>query len=419
VPCEDAAVTDRLDAANHLARDTFGAAPAWRFFVPGRIEVLGKHTDYAGGRSLVCAVPRGFGVATFPSDDRDVLVVHAGAGERLRCALDDLPPRETGWRAYALAVVRRLSRNFPGARLGARIVFDSDLPHAAGISSSSALVVALAEALIARAGLEETTAWQTAIRSDEDRAGYFGCIENGAPFGPLTGDAGVGTHGGSEDHAAIVMSRAGELRMFSYDPIRLESVVAMPPRWTFVVAFSGVHAAKGEGRQADYNHLALACRAIVDAWREHHPSDRRTLGQLVRDGALPHAPVAQGFSPALAWRLEHFAAEDARVAEAAAAFARGNIRRIGELAAQSHDAAARLLGNQVPETHALVNLAREAGAVAASAFGGGWGGSVWALVPDAEAHAFLEHWLGAYRTQHPHPPATGFVSPPSEGIVRG
>jgi galactokinase len=411
-------VTAGLDAADRLARETFGAPPAWRFFVPGRIEVFGKHTDYAGGRSLVCAVPRGFSVATLPSDDRDVLIVHAGMGEQLRGALDDLPPQETGWRAYALAVVRRLSRNFPDAPLGARIAFDSDLPHAAGISSSSALVIALAEALIARAGLEETTAWQSAIQSDEDRAGYFGCIENGASFGSLTGDAGVGTHGGSEDHAAIVMSRAGELRQFSYDPIRLESVVAMPPGWTLVVAFSGVHAAKGAGRQRDYNSLALACRAIVAAWRERHPRDTRTLGQLVRDGALPHGPVAQGFSPALARRLEHFAAEDTRVGEATAAFARRDIRRVGELAATSHDDAARLLGNQVPETNDLVALATALGAAAASGFGGGWGGSVWALVPCADAAGFLAQWLEGFRGRHPDCDATGFISPPSSGLIR-
>jgi galactokinase len=417
-------VTGWTAAADRLAHDAFGAPPAWRFFVPGRIELFGKHTDYAGGRSLVCAVPRGFTVAAQPSDAGDVLIVHAGAGERFHGTLDDLPPRDDGWRAYALASVRRLSRNFPGAALGARIVFDSDLPHAAGISSSSALVIAIAEALVARGRLQERAEWREAIRSDEDRAGYFGCLENGADFGTLAGDAGVGTHGGSEDHAAIVMSRAGQLRQFSYDPIRLERVVGMPAGWTFVVAFTGVHAAKGAERQQDYNRLVRECRAMVEGWRAGHPGDTRTLGQLVRDGALGRDvdhrdPVAQGFSPAMVRRLEHFAAEDARTADAADALGCGDLARLGALAATSHDEAARLLGNQVPETHALVTLAREAGATAASAFGGGWGGSVWALVPDADAGPFLEHWLGAYRGRYPNRPSTGFISQPSEGIVRG
>jgi galactokinase len=407
-------VTPWLDNAERLARDTFGAAASWRFFVPGRIEVFGKHTDYAGGRSLVCAVPRGFCVGVVPGDEPAVEIVHAGAGERLLCGLDDLPPQATGWRGYALAAVRRLRANFLDAPLGARIVFDSDLPHAAGISSSSALVIAVAESLIARGRIEERAAWQDAVRGDEDRAGYFGCIENGADFGPLAGDAGVGTHGGSEDHAAIVMSRAGEMRQFSYAPIRLERAVPMPAGWTFAVAFSGVHAAKGAERQAEYNHLALACRAIVDAWRTQHPDDRRTLGALARAGVLGDLTL----SPDLAARLAHFAAEDARVADAAEAFAGGDIARVGDLAAMSHDAAARLLGNQVPETHALVALAADRGAAAASAFGGGWGGSVWALVPSADAAAFLEEWLAAYRARYPEHPSRGFIAPPSSGIDR-
>jgi galactokinase len=408
-------VTGWTDAADRLALDAFGAAPRWRFFVPGRIEVFGKHTDYAGGRSLVCAVPRGFTVAALPGDDRAVHIVHADTGERLRCPVADLPAGSWGWRGYALAVVRRLAANFPDAGLASRIVFSSDLPPAAGISSSSALVIAVAEALVARAGLEEAAAWQAAIRGDEDRAGYFGCIENGASFGSLTGDAGVGTHGGSEDHAAIVMSRAGELRMFAYDPIRLERVVPMPPGWTFAVAFTGVRAAKGADRQQDYNRLALACRAIVDAWRARHPGDRRTLGELARAGAVADLDLPRD----LAARLEHFAAEDARVAEASDALARGDMDRLGKLAATSHHEAARLLGNQVPETNELVRLAGELGATAASAFGGGWGGSVWAMVRHADAGGFLERWLKAYGARHAGRPGMGFISPPSNGVIRG
>lgn len=407
-------MTAWTENADRLARETFGLPPSWRFFVPGRIEVFGKHTDYAGGRSLVCAVPRGFTVGVVPADDSVVEIVHAGTGERLRCRLDALPPRESGWRGYALAAVRRLAANYPGAPLGARIVFSSDLPHAAGISSSSALVIAIAESLIARGEIEPSQAWRGAIRSDEDRAGYFGCIENGADFGPLPGDAGVGTHGGSEDHAAIVMSRAGEMRQFSYAPIRLERVVQMPEGWTFVVAFSGVHAAKGAERQGDYNHLALSCRAIVDRWRARHPDDTRTLGELARAGVLDE----RALPPSLATRLAHFAAEDARVADASDAFARQDVARIGILAAESHDAAARLLGNQIPETNMLAELARDLGAAASSAFGGGWGGSVWALVKSVQAEDFLAKWLSAYRARCPKQPSAGFIAPPSGGIVR-
>ncbi|MEX2663518.1 MAG: galactokinase family protein, partial [Vicinamibacterales bacterium] len=145
---------ERFSAVDAAARDAFGAEPRWRFFVPGRLEVFGKHTDYAGGRSLVAAVPRGFAVAALPGDGRRVVVLDAASGERGECDATAPAAGARGWLQYAVTVVGRLAANFPGAELSARIVFTSDLPRAAGISSSSALVTAMAEALVARADLE-------------------------------------------------------------------------------------------------------------------------------------------------------------------------------------------------------------------------------------------------------------------------
>lgn len=386
------------------------AARFHQWFAPGRIEVFGKHTDYAGGRSLVCAVPRGITLSAEPAADGLVVIDDLDAGESAVCSARGEGAID-GWRCYPRTVVRRLAANFPRADLSARLRFSSDLPQAAGVSSSSALVIAIAEALIECSGLERADEWRAVIRSAEDRAGYFGCIESGAAFGPLAGDGGFGTHGGSEDHAAIVMSREGELRQFSYAPLALDDVVQMPDGWTFVVASTGVTARKAGGAQADYNRLSLATAAIADAWRVSHPGDDRPLGRLARAGEL----FGWQPPPALAERLAHFIAEDARVAEASAAFARSDIAAIGELAAASQVDADRRLGNQIDETRALVTLAHEAGAPAASTFGAGWGGSVWALATETDAAAFLGEWVAAYRRRYPDRPSEGFVSPPSAG----
>lgn len=384
-----------------------------RWFVPGRIEVFGKHTDYAGGRSLVCAVPRGITVEAERAADGLVLIEDRTEGDRAEFSSRG-EGADAGWRCYPRTVIRRLAANFPRANFSSRIRVTSDLPQAAGISSSTAFLVGIAEALVDCAGLEADDLWRQVIRTPEDRAGYFGCIENGASFGPLAGDEGFGTHGGSEDHAAIVMSCAGELRLFSYSPIQLQQVVPMPAGWTFAVLSSGVTARKAGEVQAHYNRLSLSTVAIVEAWRGTHPGDDRPLGRLAREGEL------RGWRPpeALKDRLEHFVAEDARVAEASEAFMRGDVAAIGELAGASQADADRLLGNQIDETRALVALAREIGAPAASAFGAGWGGSVWTLVQETDADAFLTEWHAAYRKRYPERPAAGFVSPPSAAAHR-
>ncbi len=155
--------------------------------MPGRIEVFGKHTDYAGGRSLVAAVPRGFAVAAAPRGDglvtaRDVRWASAmEVDSRIR------PRPFHGWSNYVAVVARRLARNFPGAALGADVTFMSDLPRAAGVSSSSALVVGIALALIRRAALETRPEWRAAIQDPLDLAGYLGAVENGLTFRTLAG----------------------------------------------------------------------------------------------------------------------------------------------------------------------------------------------------------------------------------------
>ena len=131
-----------LAAEALLKRGHPGGRPALAFFVPGRVEVLGKHTDYAGGRSLVAATDRGFSLVVLPRGDSHLDLVDAA---RQRChdfALSRDAEAEPGdWTCYPAAVVRRLARNFPAKDgrpelLGADVAFVSNLPSAAGMSSS-------------------------------------------------------------------------------------------------------------------------------------------------------------------------------------------------------------------------------------------------------------------------------------------
>jgi len=108
----EAEVSGRL-ALTERVSDVFerhtGRPPRWGWFVPGRLEVFGKHTDYAGGRSLVAAVPRGFLVAAHPRDDGIVSVVDARWRDAVAIDPGDHARAYKGWTNYAAVVARRLA----------------------------------------------------------------------------------------------------------------------------------------------------------------------------------------------------------------------------------------------------------------------------------------------------------------------
>jgi galactokinase len=391
-----------------LTRRACKSAPRW--FVPGRIEVLGKHTDYAGGRSLLCAVERGLCVVARARSDETVRVADAVLDVETRLPFS----REAGagegtWTAYPSAVVRRVARDFPGPLCGADIAIASDLPRSAGLSSGSALVVAIFTALAHVNELEGHAAYRSNIRNPEDLAGYLGAVENGLSFGGLAGDRGVGTFGGSEDHTAILRCRAGRLAQYAFCPVRFEREVGLPPGWTFVVAASGVSAEKAGGARESYNRLSLAAAAIFELWRGGGGSGE-TLGKAVRAPGAPErireilTLSSHPRFPArdLRDRFEQFLEEsEVLVPAAAEAFETGNAAALGDAVARSQAGAERHLRNQTPETIGLVASARALGAIAASAFGAGFGGSVWALVPAGKADVFRKSWEQDYRRRFP------------------
>jgi len=394
---------------------------AGSFFVPGRIEVLGKHTDYAGGRSLLAAVDRGFVVVAASRSDGVVRVTDAATGQSVELDGATGAAQAPGWSTYPQTVVRRCALNFPGAAGGADIAFASDLPQAAGLSSSSALVVAMFLALDAVRGLSGTPEYSAAIGSTEDLAGYLGAVENGLSFGALAGDAGVGTMGGSEDHTAILCARPGRLVQYSYAPVRFEGDVPLPAGFCFAIGSSGVRAEKAGAALQSYNRLSTATRRLVELWRGPGAGDADTLADIVAGdgGGLRLREIVHQHAPAevneLLPRLAQFAIESEDIVPAArAALALGDLPAFAEHVRRSQHHAEESLLNQIPETVALVRGALEHGAVAASAFGAGFGGSVWALVSEDRADEFLASWRADYAAAFSeHGDAEFFVTPAS------
>jgi galactokinase len=377
-----------------------------RWFVPGRIEVLGKHTDYAGGRSLLCTAERGLCVAAVPRMGSVVRITDVVRRQTVEFELSpELEIPVLGWAVYPSVVTRRLARNFPGIGHGADIVLASDLPSAAGMSSSSALVIAIFAVLRAVNRLADRPEYAENIQTVEDLAGYLGCIENGQTYKALVGDAGVGTFGGSEDHTAILASQPGHIKEYRFCPVHFERAMPLPPDCVFVIGVTGVVADKTGAAKANYNRASLGVSSILNIWRAASGKDSPTLAAAATSS--PGAPeqiraaLRASSSADVAWLLHRFdqflLESETIIPQAAEALAHADLATFGKLVNDSQAAAENLLGNQVSETIWLTHQARALGAHAASAFGAGFGGSVWALVRRDGAEDFSRRWQHAYK----------------------
>eukprot|EP00929_Paragymnodinium_shiwhaense_P059898 TRINITY_DN29965_c0_g1_i3.p1 TRINITY_DN29965_c0_g1~~TRINITY_DN29965_c0_g1_i3.p1 ORF type:complete len:508 (-),score=100.25 TRINITY_DN29965_c0_g1_i3:220-1743(-) len=427
---------------------------ALAFWVPGRIEVAGKHTDYAGGRSLLAATTKGFAVVALPRADNvcRIFTAFGMSRERKSAVLHiskDLEAEQGHWSAYPAAVIRRLAKNFQISK-GADIAVECDLPESSGMSTSSAVICYMWCVLAHTNSIEDTTAYKTHLSSPEELYSYLGFIENGQDAPGLPGDKGVGTFGGSEDHTAIMSCRPNELRMYSYCPTKDEGVFPFSEAAVFVVAVSGALAEKTGDAMADYNNAAFLARDAAAAWcvaetkrRGMLPSEtflegKPNLAEIVRhkrkldgngdsdigkqakrlrleigeciadvDDGKTYGPSGADSSVkykagALRERFEHFFDESEEiVAQLADAIKKADWERVGRLSDESHRLTVEQLRNTVPETAWLPREARRLGALGASAFGAGFGGSCWAIVRAGDAAAFSRQWQDAYNKEFP------------------
>ncbi len=387
-----------------------GGQSAKAYFIPGRIEALGKHVDYAGGRSLTCATEQGFCMVVSPRDDNQVRIIEPTRKLEASFALDpQLEPCADDWTNYPMTLSRRIAQNFlrsyQGKLRGCDIAFTSDLPQAAGLSSSSAMIIAIFMAIGDVNGLEQHPAYTAQIKSDLDLAGYLGAAENGLNYGSLKGDRGVGTLGGSQDHTAILCAQANTLSRFSYLPVQMESRVSLPQDHVFVIGVSGVHAEKAGNAQAQYNRASSLAREGAALWCRETGRDDPHLAAAVDSsaGAIEHLCEIIGKAEApLRQRVQHFLDETYHIVPRACdALSAGDLKAFGELTDRSQHGAETKLGNQVPQTVYLARSARKLGASGASAFGAGFGGSVWALVKEDHAEKFIADWSRGYKKAFP------------------
>jgi galactokinase len=331
-----------------------GTEPEGAWHAPGRVNLIGEHTDYNSGWVLPFALDRGVAVAARRRGDGLLDIRSLQAAGQASVPLAGLGPGSvTGWAAYPAGVAWAM-REAGHPVGGASLVIDSDLPQGAGLSSSAAIECAVA---IALAGLYRIRAPRTELarlarRAENEMAGVpSGIMDQSAS---LLGEAG---------HALLLDCRSGEITPVPFDPAAAGLAL--------LVADTGARHALTDGR---YALRRAECERAA-----------RALGVTsLRDVADP-ARASAIADPVLARRARHVISDDCRVRAAAGLLRARDVAGLGPLLHASHASLRDDFEISWPQADVAAEAAEQAGALGARMVGGGFGGSVIALVPADDA----------------------------------
>ncbi len=343
--------------ATSLFQERFGSGPAVLVSAPGRVNLLGEHTDYNGGPVLPVALERR-------------TVVAAGHADRWRAVstldeklLEVSPDRmEHGsWTAYLVGVLRALGRTGLNLR-GASVTVASSVPIGAGLSSSAALTVALARALNGLAGRKTPpealieVAWQA--EHDE-----------------------VGVACGRMDQTVAALARPGHALLFETGSGGITHVPFDGKIWLFQTGVS--HQLTG----GQLNQRRQECEVALGLCREQGIT-AHALAEIAVD-ELPR--LLRALPVPWSLRLRHIVTETDRTRRAARVLAAGDSAQLGRLLVEGHESLRLDYQSSCAEADMLVETAVRHGAWGARLTGAGWGGAVLALLPpEKEARIVAE-----------------------------
>jgi galactokinase len=398
---------------------------------PGRVNLIGEHTDYSGLPVLPVAIDRSTIVVTAGNTTGEIEVANAdSAWPSRRFAIElRIPPYETGdWANYVKAAIQGVIDRFPALHLrGASMAVDGRVPPAAGLSSSSALTVSTAMAFMAVNGLKLDSLETATMVARSERY--------------------VGTRGGGMDQAVSILGRRDHALFIEFDPLRVRAI-KMPANAALVVADTREVADKSGKVRAEYNRRVVECSLAARILGRALNLDGVTiLGDVVR--AMPkwsaadlaaqlaaasparldadlkqaadilevphsaldaellgHGSTRTALDPNLPLeilkRARHVLSETERVIRAADVLEAGRLDEMGTLMNASHQSLADDFECSTARLDAIVKCARGGGALGARLTGAGFGGSIVALCEVANADAVIESIdRGYYAKQYP------------------
>jgi N-acetylgalactosamine kinase len=415
-------VYKRLGQLAFVHEKAFGKACSF-IRTPGRINLIGEHTDYNGLPVLPMTLDRDILVAYSARDDDKVIIrnINPNYDEKRITIERDIKPSPWGeWDNYAKAALQALvewnEKTAGNAKplSGMEITIDGSIPSKAGLSSSSALLVSLAYAVVVRNSL---------ALEKRELAELMAYAEHY-----------VGTCGGGMDQAITMLGEPGHALCIDFFPLRTEAV-PLPSGWRIIAAHSLVQAKKTGNQRLNYNLRPLECRIGVALYNQligrsaGRPIER--LGDLESD--IPASEILARIEefipePVYSWelldaafgveakvvlsdakaiveefelkrdheifkpadRVRHVVSEGKRVRDCAKALREGRMADVGELFNQSDASCHRDYEIGTPELAQLSGICREAGSLGSRLTGAGFGGFVISLVAEDKCEEFKQ-----------------------------
>ncbi len=371
----------------------FGSKPQVVAYAPGRIEVLGNHTDYNEGYVFSAAIDKGTFFAVSPADDDTVTLVALDMGETYATTLGAVAPIKSGmtWANYPLGTFNWLFGGKPAeAGKGFKAVFGGNIPLGAGLSSSAALEMAAALAL------------QKVYGTSFDRTEL-------AKIGQKAEHTFAGCPCGLLDQASSMYGQSGALVKSDFRTNEFEAV-PMGDGVAFMMVKSNAKHALVDGAYASRR------QACEDAAKHFAAVLRKGGVTHLRDVTMAEWVLYRGgLSETTAKRAVHPIGEDERVLQGAALLSKGDLKGFGALMYDSHESSRNWFENSCEELDAIVDAAKAIPEVyGARLSGGGFGGSCCLLVDPAAADKIAAAIAREYKAKFGDEPTCSLIKP-SEG----
>ncbi len=373
----------------------FGSKPAVVAYAPGRIEVLGNHTDYNEGFVFSAAIDKGTFFAASPADDDTVTLVARDIGpdgETYTCKLSDVKKVESGatWANYPLGTFNWLFDGEPSkAGRGFKAVFGGNIPLGAGLSSSAALEMSTVLALSKIYGIKKDKVALAKIGQKAEHT-FAGC-----PCGLL-------------DQASSLYGKAGALVKSDFRSCTFENV-SMGDSVAFMMVKSNAKHALVDGAYASRR------QACEDAARHFASVLRHPVTHLRDVSTAEWVLYRGGLDETKARRAIHPIGEDERVLKGAELLEKGDVAGFGALMFDSHESSRNWFENSCEELDTIVDAAKTIpGVLGARLSGGGFGGSCCLLVRPEAADEISAKIKAKYKAVHGDEPTCAVIKP-SEG----